>query len=85
MSLQAAVRCKQAAVRCKAPRERVGIASRRQPSTPSSGSRVRRRASTTVASSASVSAVLLGLAGPVRASAGDVRRRHLATVVVVRP
>jgi len=59
--------------------------SRRQPITSSSGSRVLRRNSTTVASSASVSTVLCGVVGPIGASWVVVRVRHLVTVVRLSP
>jgi hypothetical protein len=71
--------------RCKALRESVGIVSRRQPRTSSSGSRVRRRNSTTIASSASVRTELRGRDGPIGRSAVVVRLRHLATVLGFRP
>jgi hypothetical protein len=62
-----------------------GIVSRRQPRTSSSRRRVRRLNSTTTASSASVSTELRGRLGPIRASAVEVRRRHLATVFGFSP
>lgn len=62
-----------------------GMASRRQPMTSSSGSRVRRRNSTMIASSASVRVVLRGWRGPMGASAVILRARHLATVLGFRP
>jgi hypothetical protein len=61
------------------------MASRRQPSTSSSGSRVRRLNSTTMASSASVRTVLRGRLGPIGASVTVVRPRHLATVFGFSP
>lgn len=63
----------------------VGMLPRRQPSTSSSGSKVRRRNSTTIASSASVKTVRRGRRGPIGASVTVVRRRHLATVLTFRP
>lgn len=66
-------------------RESLGMLSRRQPSTSSSGSKVRRRNSTTIASSISVSTVLFGLLGPIGRSAVVVRLRHFATVLAFRP
>ena len=51
----------------------------------SSGSSVRRRNSTMIASSAGVSTVLLGLRGPMGASAVVVRDLHFVTVVRLRP
>ena len=53
--------------------------------TPSSGSNVRRRNSTTMASSARVSTVLWGKLGPMGASPVVVRVRHSATVVRLSP
>jgi hypothetical protein len=61
------------------------MASRKQPSTSSSGSNVRRLNSTTIASSASVSTVLRGRLGPIGRSAVMVRLRHLATVFGFSP
>jgi len=57
----------------------------RQPRTSSSGSSVRRRNSTIIASSTGVSTVLMGLRGPMGASAVVVRDLHLATVARLRP
>ena len=54
-------------------------------STSSSGSSVRRRNSTTIASSASVNTVLWGELGPIGASSVVVLLRHLATVVRLSP
>jgi hypothetical protein len=61
------------------------MVSRKQPSTSSSGSRVRRRNSTTIASSISVSTVLFGWLGPIGRSAVEVRLRHFATVLAFKP
>jgi hypothetical protein len=63
----------------------LGTASRRQPSTSSSGSRVLRRDSTTTASSASVRTELGGRRGPVGASAVPVLPRRLAAVFGFSP
>jgi hypothetical protein len=57
----------------------------KQPITSSSGSRVRRRNSTIIASSTGVSTVLEGLLGPIGASAVVVLPRHLETVVRLKP
>lgn len=51
----------------------------------SKGSRVLRLNSTMTASSAGDSTVLLGCAGPMRASAVVVRDRHFVTVVRLSP
>ena len=59
--------------------------SRRQPNMSSSGSSVRWRNSTTMASSARVSTVLWDELGPIGASSVVVRVRHLVTVVRLRP
>ena len=69
----------------KLDRVRLGMLSRRHPSTSSSGSKVRRRNSTTMASWAGVSTVLHGTVGPMGASAVVVRLRHLLTVVRLKP
>jgi hypothetical protein len=61
------------------------MVSRKHPRTSSSGSKVRRRNSTTIASSASVRTVLRGRLGPIGWSAVVVRCRHLATVFGFRP
>jgi hypothetical protein len=62
------------------------MVARKQPRTSSKGSSVRRRNSTTMASSASVSTELWGRVGPIGgASAVDPRRRHLATVLGFSP
>src|SRR3954464_4968472 len=63
----------------------LGMLSRRQPRTSSKGRSVRRRNSTTIASSASVSTVLRGLTGPIGRAAVVARRRHLATVFGFSP
>src|SRR3954447_7599906 len=63
----------------------LGMASRRQPSTSSSGSKVRRRNSPTIASSASVSTVLRRRLGPIGASAVVGRLRHFRTVLGFNP
>jgi hypothetical protein len=76
MALQAAV---------QALRLRLGMASFRQPSTSSRGSRVFCRNATTMASSAGVSTVLFGVFGPMGSSAVVVRLRHLRTVFAFRP
>jgi hypothetical protein len=46
---------------------------------------VRRRNSTTIASSISVRTVLFGLLGPIGRSAVEVRWRHFATVLAFKP
>ena len=61
------------------------MASFRQPSTSSRGSRVFCRNATTTAFSAGVSTVLFGVFGPMGASAVVVRLRHLRTVFAFRP
>jgi hypothetical protein len=63
----------------------LGIVSFKQPSTSSSGNRVRRRNSMMIASSAVVSTVLRGSFGPIGASAVVVRLRHLAIVFGFTP
>jgi hypothetical protein len=56
-----------------------------EPGTSSSGSRVRRRNSTTIASSALVRVLLRGWRGPIGASAVLIWPRHLATVLGFSP
>jgi hypothetical protein len=63
----------------------VSMASLRQPSTSSKGSRVFCRNATTMASSAGISTVLFGVFGLMDSSAVVVRLRHLRTVFAFGP
>ena len=67
--------------RCRLDRASFGMLSREHPSTSSSGSNVRLRNSTIIASSTADSTVLRGTVGPMSASPVVVRARHLVTVV----
>src|SRR3978361_2443586 len=71
--------------RWSALRLRLGMVSLSAPITSSSGSRVLRRNSTMMASSAGVSTVLAGFFGPMGASVVVARLRHFRTVLGLRP